>query len=127
MNRTLVLLALSAVNAATHAEELRTGWLSDTKGATDPETGVRVILVSNMLESNDAVGNRIWRVRYVGLQAPIGGLNPKTVKVFDVDGKPIKHEYPEVHESSQDGRKESLIKLFLERPAGFKFRLEIGP
>lgn len=128
MNRIVLSMSLILIAAICGAQEWRSGWLSDSKDSVDSETGAKVVMVANMMQSEDETGKSTWRIRYVGIEVPRPGLKPDSIRVYDKAGKLIKHEHPEAHEYSLDyksGGKGTFLKLFLERKAGFDFRVEV--
>lgn len=110
----------------TMAQSFETSWLKDEKGSTDSKTHSVVDLVSNMNGSSSNGGPTAWKIRYVGIQIPILGIDPKKVVVLDSDGKTIRHTDPEKFEFDIDnkGTKGTYLKLFMEHQAGFSFRLK---
>jgi hypothetical protein len=129
ITRTLLGVTLLLAGAGSAAQDFRSGWLSDNKDAVDRETGAKVSVVANMFQSQDHTGKSIWIVRYVGVEIPRGGLKADRVRVYDRSGKLIVHSFPEAHEvtlAPGSDKKGTLLKLFLERQAGFEFRVEVG-
>jgi hypothetical protein len=107
------------------AKSFETSLLKDENGSMDLKTKAVVHNVTNM---NGLVENgkpTIWKERYVGIQIPILGIDPTKIVVLDLNGKSIKHTYPEAFEKEidQKGTRGTYIKLFLEHPPGFSFRL----
>jgi len=113
------------------AKSFETGWLRDEKGSTDLKTNAVVVVFGNMFGTNENGGPTVWRVRYVGIEIPITDIDPKKVVVLGEDGKSIRHTDAEALEikiyqkgaKDHEGKKGTLLKLFLERPAGFSFRI----
>jgi hypothetical protein len=122
---TFLLMVVLGWVQITIAKSFETSLLKDEKGLMDLKTKAVVHYVSNMNGSVESGKPTVWRERYVGIQIPILGIDPKKIVVLDSDGKFIKHKYPEALEGEidQKGTRGTYIKLFLEHPPGFSFRL----
>jgi hypothetical protein len=122
----LLLLGVLGWSPITMAQSFETGLLKDEKGSTDTKTNTIVHNVSNMHGISDDGGPTVWKIRYVGIQIPKLGIDPKKVIVLDSLGKTIQHKDPEKFEEEidQKGTKGTYLKLFLEHQAGFSFRLK---
>lgn len=116
-----------AMLPAAFAQSLETGWLSDTKGSSDPRTKTVVVLVSNLNGSQERDGTMKWAGRYIGLEVPQQEVNMSKIFLIGEDGKLIPHRHPESLPSAvgQNGEKVTFLKLFVNRPPGFKFRLRV--
>lgn len=120
-----LLLCLAAPALAASFES---GWLEDRKGAVDAKTGARVAMAVNMNGMADAQGRMVWKMRHVGLELPLGSLAPgRKILVLGEDGKPMGHEDAEASENPFDasGALKTYLKLYIEHPPGFRFRLRI--
>lgn len=109
------------------AQPLETGWMSDTKGSTDPKTKATVVLVSNLNGSQERDGTMKWAGRYIGLEIPQRTVNVNRIYLIGEDGKSIPHRHPETFASGlgQNGENATFLKLFVDRPPGFKFKLRV--
>jgi dienelactone hydrolase len=69
-------------------------------------------------------GSMQWRGRHVGLEIPVAQLDVKRLVIIGENGQPIPHKDPEAFASTlKSGKPGIYLKLFIERPPGFKFKL----
>lgn len=126
LSRHFIVLVLTAgVSSTVLAQTLETGWLSDAKGSSDPKTRATVVLVSNLNGSQERDGTMKWAGRYIGLEIPQQKVNINKIVLIGEDGKFIPHRHPETFAGAfgPSGEKVTFLKLFVDRPPGFKFRL----
>ena len=126
LSRYFVILMLAVGMFPTaFAQGLETGWMSDAKGSSDPKTKATVVLASNLNGSQERDGTMKWAGRYIGLEIPQQKVNINKVFLIGEDGKPIPHRHPETFDSAfgQSGERVTVLKLFVDRPPGFKFKL----
>lgn len=118
----------TAVVANASATQFETGWLDDKKGSTESKLGAKVIIALNMNGSEDETGKMQWKTRYVAIEIPAPKINAKTIIVLDKNERPIQHSDAEAFEYDirSGGTKGTIVKLFLDRPAGFAFRLRFN-
>ena len=108
-----------------YAGVFETGWLKDEKGAVDPNTKATVVVVAGMNGSEDRDGKMKWAGRHIGIEIPLAKLDSNKLVLIDESGTLIPHKHPEVHVDSllKSGGKGIYVKLFVERPPGFKFKI----
>jgi hypothetical protein len=121
----IVAIAFLANASATQFE---TDWLDDKKGSVEPKLSAKVIIASNMNGSADETGKMQWKTRYVAIEIPVLKINAKSIIVLDKNERPIQHSDPEAFEYDvrPGNAKGTIVKLFLERSAGFAFRLRFN-
>lgn len=124
----LVTLMVLTVPVA-FADSVHYRLLHDTQDWSDPGTGVKVVTVANMMGLRDPdTGKTDWTQRYIGVVVPIESSKIKKVVVRDEKGQPIALSMDtQVLEWTMYGSnvKESLLKIYANRKAGFKFSLEV--
>ncbi len=122
-----VVVAIAFI-ANVSAAQFETGWLDDKKGSTEPKLGAKVIIASNMNGSKDETGKMQWKTRYVTIEIPAPKINAKSIIVLDKNERLIQHSDAETfeHDIRPGGAKGTIVKLFLDKPAGFAFRLRFN-
>ena len=123
----IALVVAVAMLPTAFAQAFETGWMSDNKGSTDAKTKATVVLASNLNGSQNQDGTMKWSGRYVGLEIPRRKVEISKIFLVGEDGKFIPHRHAETFASAlgQNGEKVTFLKLFVERPPGFKFKLRI--
>ena len=124
----ITLLVAVAMLPPAFAQAFETGWMSDTKGSIDAKTKSTVVLASNLNGSQNQDGTMKWSGRYIGVEIPQQNVEIDKIFLIGEDGKFIPHRNPEAFVSAlgQNGEKVTLLKLFVDRPPGFKFKLRTG-
>lgn len=110
------------------AAPFETGWLADKKGAVDAKTGARIAMAVNMNGMAGPDGAMVWKMRHIGLELPLAELpGRRKILVFEENGRTIAHSDAEASENpfDQSGPLKLYLKLYLEHPPGFRFRVRI--